>query len=201
MAEISYEEFRSNLKKPSGFRPENYHWDSQGHKNCDDHLYFISNGNGHLKIGRSKDVKKRITSMQTSNHTKLGVIFIAEQKGFLESILHSCFSEERVMGEWFNDCDRIRKFIDYVNFHPKISKIDLSTNEWVSEFTFKEISDLSVKFNEIGSDKMLLGKYKGFPLRTVPIDYMIWFSKNAKTNKEIASYFCEFLRRHYEENT
>lgn len=200
MTEISYNEFKENLKNSTGYRPEKYHWDSQGHKTSDDHLYFISNGNDSIKIGRSKDVDKRVSYLQTSNHAKLEILCVIEYRGFLEPIIHSCFSEERIRGEWFADCDRIRDFIDYVYFHPKPSQPGSDVNEWIQEFMPREINLLNTTFGAEGNKIMLFGKHKGEALRNIPMDYMMWFVKNVK-NKELVSYFSEFLKRFYEENT
>nr|WP_292760033.1 GIY-YIG nuclease family protein [Nostoc sp. NOS(2021)] len=59
-----------------------------------------------MKIGRAKDVAKRVKSLQTSSPAELKLIKIVQVKGSeeaqeLEQSLHKQFSEIRLAGEWF----------------------------------------------------------------------------------------------------
>lgn len=68
-------------------------------------VYFISNGQGLVKIGRSKDVQKRLKSLQTGSPHPLEIIRTFEGEGGAELWFHKEFEERRVHGEWFRFCD------------------------------------------------------------------------------------------------
>ena len=74
------------------------------------YTYFVQ---GHpltpVKIGRAKDVERRLSELQTANYQKLRFLLVL--KGDLESDLHDLFSEHRIEGEWFRWCDEIKEFI------------------------------------------------------------------------------------------
>jgi len=68
----------------------------------DDIVYFIqASADGPIKIGSSKNVRKRLREMQTSSSKKLNLI-VGESGGKeRESALHAIFHEDRIRGEWF----------------------------------------------------------------------------------------------------
>lgn len=74
-------------------------------------VYFV--GDGRLvKVGKAKDIKRRLGSMQTASAVKLTVLALipcADEASALnaEQILHSRFSNYRVSGEWFNIYDGV----------------------------------------------------------------------------------------------
>ena len=74
------------------------------------YTYFVQ---GHpltpVKIGRAKDVDRRLSELQTANYQKLRLLLVL--KGDLESDLHDLFSKHRIDGEWFRWCDEIKEFI------------------------------------------------------------------------------------------
>lgn len=85
-----------------------------------DCLYFVqARGTGRIKIGRSKNPKRRLQSLQTGNAKELRLIASLEGLGWRERDLHERLREWRVSGEWFDyDCvgnipDEIYELIPY----------------------------------------------------------------------------------------
>lgn len=70
-------------------------------------VYFILNKDSNaVKIGRAKDLEKRMKALQTSSPAKLKLIKSVQVEGGeeaheLEQSLHKQFSEIRLAGEWF----------------------------------------------------------------------------------------------------
>ena len=70
-------------------------------------IYFILNEDSNaIKIGRAKDLAKRMNALQTSSPAKLKLIKSVQVEGGkeaheLEQSLHKKFSEIRLAGEWF----------------------------------------------------------------------------------------------------
>jgi hypothetical protein len=72
------------------------------------HLYVISYDgveNSPYKIGRSKNINKRVEAMESSHIIKLRVDVVFADKGYLERIIHERLAPFRVEGfrsrEWF----------------------------------------------------------------------------------------------------
>ena len=74
------------------------------------YVYFIQEGKGKcgsIKIGKSKDVAKRLKSLQTGNPRKLTLMALIKCKTpndahRLEGKFHLMFKTDGVRGEWFN---------------------------------------------------------------------------------------------------
>lgn len=68
-------------------------------------IYFIQAGDehGHIKIGHSRDVDKRLESLRTGNHLPLRVLFKIPHPNAhdIEQKLHAEFADLRAEGEWF----------------------------------------------------------------------------------------------------
>lgn len=70
-------------------------------------IYFILNEDSNaIKIGRAKDLARRMNALQTSSPAKLKLIKSVQVEGGkeaheLEQSLHKKFSEIRLAGEWF----------------------------------------------------------------------------------------------------
>lgn len=60
---------------------------------------------GNIKIGISRDPKRRLKQLQTGNSSKLELVAYAEAKNKYsdESFAHSINSDNHVRGEWFNE--------------------------------------------------------------------------------------------------
>lgn len=69
---------------------------------AEDDLYLIKDMvSGLLKIGRSKDAKKRLKQLQSANGHKLELLCVIKKKGNIEDKLHEKFSELNTNGEWY----------------------------------------------------------------------------------------------------
>tara|TARA_B100000214_G_C23743328_1_gene524271 strand:- start:121 stop:417 length:297 start_codon:yes stop_codon:yes gene_type:complete len=82
-----------------------------------DHLYIVqSDVSGAIKIGRSKDPRKRLKQLQTGSPYKLKLLAIVPEKGNIEKSLHSSFSsyKKSCKGEWF-DFDCVGSFPDWLH--------------------------------------------------------------------------------------
>jgi len=68
------------------------------------YVYFIRSETGEVKIGVSKDPKKRLSSLQAGNPVTLEILTTRKSNRpyELESKLHSILSDLRVSGEWFD---------------------------------------------------------------------------------------------------
>lgn len=68
-------------------------------------VYFIGSvGRPDLpvKIGKSKNVKNRLSTLQTSSSTELECLFTIPGYGTEEAKFHKLFDDKRTHGEWFN---------------------------------------------------------------------------------------------------
>lgn len=70
------------------------------------YVYFITDGRGHIKIGKADDTFKRLKELQTGNPFKLSFLLTvmlgsAAEAFELEQILHSMFAQYQMEGEWF----------------------------------------------------------------------------------------------------
>jgi hypothetical protein len=73
-----------------------------------DHLYIIQNTvSNAYKIGRSKNPKKRLSTLNISSDHPLILVKSYINKGFMEKEIHSIFSSKKLNTEWFalNDFD------------------------------------------------------------------------------------------------
>ncbi len=69
------------------------------------HLYIIqSDITGAFKIGRSKNVERRLVQLQTGSPYKLKLILELKHQGFIEKQLHEILKIHRCRknGEWFD---------------------------------------------------------------------------------------------------
>lgn len=72
--------------------------------------YILSNkATGLLKIGRTSDVKARISALECGAGARLELLLVIEED--VENKLHKHFKSLRMQGEWFADDGRIAKFI------------------------------------------------------------------------------------------
>jgi hypothetical protein len=77
-------------------------------------IYFIKNtGNQYIKIGFTKDLDFRLSSLQGANADKLiiwGILYVSATRSvFWERAIHDNLKEYRVRGEWFNVPESILK--------------------------------------------------------------------------------------------
>lgn len=116
---MSYQEFHHSPDMEDRFYSARYHWDNDNEKS-DTHLYFIRLGD-FVKIGKSKDPKKRMKTFQTGMPIDPKLIYTATHKGHLEGIMHRCFNElmSKNNGEWFYYHPAIKSFIVYIKNNQK----------------------------------------------------------------------------------
>ena len=71
--------------------------------------YILTDETGLYKIGKSKDVKRRVRSLMIGNPN---IRLVARIPKDVESVLHDLFKEKRVAGEWFrltkSDLERVK---------------------------------------------------------------------------------------------
>jgi len=65
------------------------------------HLYVLQAPNGQIKVGRARDVRRRIDNLSTSHAHDLALIAIVYEGGHLEKDLHRELRYERIRSEWF----------------------------------------------------------------------------------------------------
>lgn len=84
------------------------------------YVYFISDGLGHVKIGKADDPKQRLKQLQTSNPCELKLLEIieVEKSKFhnfdaidFENELHHLFKEHKIRAEWFFE----KPVMDYID--------------------------------------------------------------------------------------
>lgn len=72
----------------------------------EEYVYVIGSPDSTIvKIGRSTDVAKRLSTIQRMSPLHLTVLWQTEGGSELETALHSWFSARRVHGEWFDFSD------------------------------------------------------------------------------------------------
>ena len=82
-------------------------------------IYLIST-NTHIKLGFSKNPKRRLKQLQTANAEKLMLLKVFPGDKKVEKELHDLLDEYRMEGEWFLYDDDIFKTIDiYLKYNEK----------------------------------------------------------------------------------
>lgn len=85
-----------------------------------------------VKIGRAKDIRTRLNTLQTGNARELILLCYVPGGGFLESLAHVCWGSLRGRGEWFSLppalVDRISRAVQLdIVLRPYITKVFLRT--------------------------------------------------------------------------
>ncbi len=95
-------------------------------------VYFIgSEKMGKVKIGYSKDIYRRLQSLQIASPFKLEVLgFLENANPKLEKKFHKYFSDLQVSGEWFELKGRLVKIIDQCNLCGKHKRALLASDFW-----------------------------------------------------------------------
>ena len=73
-------------------------------------IYFIRAGQ-YVKIGRAKDVSRRVVRLQVGNHLKLHLMLVVAGDATTERALHAHFGHLRKGGEWFRYTGELRRMI------------------------------------------------------------------------------------------
>jgi len=78
-----------------------------------DLIYFIQDEDTkYIKIGHSRNLRKRLTSMQTGSSSELKLLAWEDASNIGEKQLHSIFSNCRVRGEWFKPTVALLTYIN-----------------------------------------------------------------------------------------
>lgn len=78
----------------------------------DGFVYFIKEKDRpRVKIGFSKDIYSRVTTLQTSCSSELMLVGFFEGTKKDESDLHKQFASDRILGEWFHLSDKLQDYI------------------------------------------------------------------------------------------
>lgn len=105
---MGYREFK--MKKYSikdSSHAEDYHW-SLDDKTGEDDMYFVFHRDT-AKIGRTKDIKKRLSQLKTALSHDYQV-YLFKGKGHMERKMHNVFLEFRTSREWFKRDYRMVRF-------------------------------------------------------------------------------------------
>lgn len=169
---IGYKEFKNNMQKPVAMAEHNF-WGCC-RETSKDHLYFISNGIGHVKIGRSAKPEKRLAELQTASPTKLELLFVGKNKGLLEKKMHEAFAELALHGEWYQLTERIEDFIAFAKSHVREERKDMEEQYFINPIEnpirlTKHVEQLS------GDSLMPFGKFRGKHVSSLPAWYLVWF--------------------------
>ena len=74
-------------------------------------IYFVTNGSA-IKIGHTSDLKKRLASIATGSAAPLKIICTIEGTPRHERAIHHDLAAFRLNGEWFRDCEEVRRAIE-----------------------------------------------------------------------------------------
>ena len=71
-------------------------------------VYFISDGQGHCKIGVASDLEKRLSALQVGSAYELSVIHAIYTEAIddayvIESEYHAILGSKNIRGEWFDE--------------------------------------------------------------------------------------------------
>ena len=91
-----------------------------------EYVYFISSDDK-IKIGYTKNIKRRLKQLQTSNSSQLLLLGYIEGDKDVEKQLHKRFAQYRIRknGEWFNCSDEILDYINEYNLEPNIKVVQM----------------------------------------------------------------------------
>jgi hypothetical protein len=116
---ITYKEFKNNKRfNPAQFyerldlllnehHAEDYHW--KLNETTGEYDMYIIFHRDTAKIGKSKDVIKRVKELQTALSHEVTVYRFAG-KGHMENTMHKIFKEFKLNREWFRSDHRIKRF-------------------------------------------------------------------------------------------
>jgi len=77
-----------------------------------DTYFILAADAGKIKIGKTVDVKKRLSTLRTMSPVQLDLICTIRYDGELERRIHQHFAEHRAHGEWFEAHEDILSFIE-----------------------------------------------------------------------------------------
>jgi hypothetical protein len=81
-----------------------------GFQNITGYLYFVQIENtGPIKVGFSKNVRQRMTHLQTSVPYALNLLYFSPASVADEMEYHAILSDDRIRGEWFWPTEKVRR--------------------------------------------------------------------------------------------
>lgn len=89
-------------------------WEQVPYTYISTYLYFIQQGDstGPIKIGISKNPKKRLHTLQIGNAVPLTLLAIHKGTFADEQKIHQIFKEHHIQGEWFDAALPLLMFIE-----------------------------------------------------------------------------------------
>ena len=122
-------------------------------------LYFISDTQGHAKVGIASDIKNRFTTLQVGSAYELKIIHLEYRDTYkevqeLEREYHSILSEFRVRGEWYEEkavidclCGKLERK-DYMCNVCKDFRFEDLLTFWLIGLTAKNEEDFIKQYEE-----------------------------------------------------
>jgi hypothetical protein len=93
-------------------------------------IYFILNSkNNTVKIGKTDNLQKRLSQLQTGSDSCLVVILTLPGDVEEEKELHLRFSDHRLNGEWFTFSDEIKQYTNKQHFEKDNDKGAIETQD------------------------------------------------------------------------
>ncbi len=74
-------------------------------------IYVISDGIGHLKIGKSKNPFIRLQELQIAQPNTLILKYVLDIADNKEKILHKCLHKYHTRGEWYQDNQNVHQYL------------------------------------------------------------------------------------------
>lgn len=82
-----------------------------------EYIYFIRAGDegGPVKIGRTRDVLRRLAALQTASSETLHLVGFVQGDASTERVLHEEFKEDMLRGEWVASSPRLAEIRQALN--------------------------------------------------------------------------------------
>lgn len=74
-------------------------------------IYFVAAADGNIKIGKSRDVPRRLAEMQVGQAGALRLLAVMPGSSAHERALHAAFAGHKIRGEWFAPTAALLAFI------------------------------------------------------------------------------------------
>lgn len=139
-------------------------------------IYFIiTEDKKYVKIGFTKDLKKRLVALQNANPTELSVLKTINGGFHEEQIIHRKLSKHHHRLEWFHYNKETGEFINNikdVNEEPEFQLYEPSKSDNIEELYSKRLSNIEIakklevtihKVRRVIRDRKLKSKYSNVP--------------------------------------
>lgn len=81
-------------------------------------VYFLRDAEGFIKIGWTKNLRKRVAALQVISSAPLRLLGVVAGERDMEQWLHRMLSADRVRGEWFRQSPRLELYLTGEGFIP-----------------------------------------------------------------------------------